>query len=278
MRRLAAALTLLVAAAALALFYMYSVALRDPIVRKASIALPDWPPDALPIHVALLTDIHVSGPDMPPKRLDRIVEQVNSLHPDLVLLGGDFVSDKKAATKRYTGTEALAPLSGLKARFGAVAVLGNHDHWRSTTEIINGLRAAHVRTLQNNAVEVGPISLGGVDDAFTGHDNVAKTVGAMRVYPGARVLLSHSPDVTPAVPSDVTLILAGHTHCGQIRVPWIGAVSYMSKYGERFACGLATDGSKRVVTSGGLGTSVLPLRLGAVPEIWLVTLGPERQR
>ncbi len=278
MRKLAVAFTLVVAAAALALFYMYSVALRDPVIRRASIALPDWPRGALPIRVALLTDIHVSGPDMPPERLARIVEQVNSLHPDLVLLGGDFISDKKAATKRYAGAEALAPLSELKARFGAVAVLGNHDHWRSTAEIINGLRTARVRTLQNNAIEVGPISLGGVDDAFTGHDNVAKTVGAMRGHSGARVLLSHSPDVTPAVPSDVTLILAGHTHCGQIRVPWIGAVSYMSKYGERFACGLAMDGRKRVITSAGLGTSVLPLRLGAVPEIWLLTLGPERQR
>jgi len=211
---------------------------------------------------------------MPPSRLRRIVQEVNALNPDLVLLAGDFTSDKRLMTKHYSGAQAIAPLAGLKARLGAVAVLGNHDHWRGLGDIIPALRAAHVRVLDNSAAAIGPLNLGGVDDAFTGHDDVMATVRTMRPLSGAKVLLSHSPDVVPAAPADVTLILAGHTHCGQIRLPLIGAVSYVSRYGARFACGLSREGPKRVVTTAGLGTSVIPLRLGAVPDIWLLTLAP----
>jgi predicted MPP superfamily phosphohydrolase len=274
-RRIAIFLALLAGAAALLILYMYSVALRDPVVRRVSIGLADWPRGSAPIRIAFLSDSHVGGPDMPPERLSQIVAQVNALEPDLVLLGGDFVSDKRSSTKHYSGVDAIAPLGALRARFGAIGVFGNHDHWRGLPDIRTGLGAAHIRLLQNDAISIGPLSLGGTDDAFTGNDNVRATVDAMRRHVGARVLLSHSPDVVPRVPPDVSLILAGHTHCGQIRVPLIGAVSTMSKYGERFACGLSSDGPKRVITSAGLGTSILPLRLGAPPDLWLLTLGPE---
>lgn len=274
MRKIAIFLAPLVGAAALLLLYMYSVALGDPVVRRAAIALPDWPAGAPPIQVLFLSDSHVAGPDMPPKRLSRIVAGLNGLRPDLVLIAGDFVSDKRLSTRRYGGIEAISPFGRLKARLGVYAVYGNHDHWRGLGEIKAGLNAARIRLLDNGAASVGPLSLGGVDDAFTSHDNIRATVDAMRHRAGARVLLSHSPDVVPAVPPDISLILAGHTHCGQIRLPLIGAVATMSDYGERFACGLSSHGHTRVITSAGLGTSLAPLRLGAVPDVWLITLGP----
>ena len=262
MRKIGVVLAIVAGGAAFLLLYMYSVALRDPVVRQTSIGLADWPRGSAAIRVVLLTDPHVGGPDMPPERLARIVAQVNALKPDLVLLGGDFVSDKRSSTKHFSGIQALAPFSAIKARLGAVAVFGNHDHWRGLPDIRAGLGGAHIRLLQNEAISIGPLSLGETDDAFTGNDNVRATVDAMRRHVGARVLLSHSPDVVPGVSSDVTLILAGHTHCGQIRLPLIGAVSTMSKYGEHFACSLSSDGPKRVITSAGLGTSIVPLRLG----------------
>jgi uncharacterized protein len=259
----------------IAVALMTLVALRDPVVRRADVAMPDWPQGARPIRVVLLADIHMGPPDMPPHRLARIVGQVNALHPDLVLIAGDFISDKHW---RRLGNvaEALAPLARLDSPLGTYAVLGNHDHWRGLPEVMPALREARVKVLVNQAAEVGPLSVGGVDDAFTGHDNVRMTVDAMRPLKGARVMLTHSPDVGPSVPNNVSLILAGHTHCGQIRLPLIGALEYQSKYGARFGCGLARDGVKRVITSAGIGTSMVPLRLGAVPDMWLITLGPQR--
>ena len=260
------------------LAWMYSVATRDPLVRRANVEMPDWPAGAPPLRVALLSDIHVAGPDMPPSRLARIVEQVNRLRPDLVVLAGDFVSDKDPATRHYPAGEGLEPLRRVDAPLGAYAVPGNHDHWRDIAEVTAALKAAGVRVLRNEAEAVGPLRLGGVDDHFTGHDDLPETVAAMRGGRGSRVVLTHSPDVAPETPSDVTLILAGHTHCGQIRLPLIGAVSYESDYGERFSCGIRTEGPRRVVTTAGLGTSVLPIRLGAPPDLWLLTLGPVQPR
>jgi predicted MPP superfamily phosphohydrolase len=262
------------AAGLLLLAWMYETATRDPIVRRASLGMPDWPADAPPIRVALLSDIHVAGPDMPPERLARIVDQVNGLAPHIILLAGDFVSDKRVATKIFGASEGLAPMRGLKAPLGTWAVLGNHDHWRNAAESRRALRAANVRVLDNRAVSVGPLRLGGIDDDFTRNADVSGTVSAMRAGRGSRVLLTHSPDVAPRTPTDVSLILAGHTHCGQIRLPFIGAVSYESNYGDRYSCGLVTEGRRRVLITAGIGTSVLPIRLGAPPDIWLLTLGP----
>ena len=253
---------------------MYSVATRAPVVRRAALAMPDWPKGAPPLRVALLTDIHVAGPDMPPRRVARIVEQVNALRPDVVLLAGDFVSDKTVATHRYPAGEGLAPLAALRPRLGTFAVLGNHDHWRDAAQVRSALDRAKVQVIDNGAVTVGPLSLGGVDDEFTAHDDMSATVAAMRSGHGSRVLLSHSPDVAAVAPDEISLILAGHTHCGQIQLPLVGAVEYQSSYGERFGCGLLVEGSRRIVVSAGIGTSVLPLRLGAVPDLWLLTLGP----
>lgn len=272
MRRL---LTLLAAVAALGLAaatYMVALAMSEPVVRRATVIMPDWPADARPMRIVLLSDLHVAGPDMPPSRIARIADRINALKPDMVAIAGDFVSDKRGATKRYPAAPGLAPLARLRARFGAWAVLGNHDHWRDAGEVTRALRRANVRILDNQAVTVGPLRLGGVDDDFTGRADVPATVAAMRAGPGSRVLLTHSPDVAPATPADVSLILAGHTHCGQIRLPLIGAISYESDHGDRYGCGVVVEGARRVVISAGLGTSVLPFRFGAPPDLWVLML------
>jgi hypothetical protein len=88
----------------------------------------------------------------------------------------------------------------------------------------------------------------------------------------AQVLLSHSPDPFPGLPRPVGLMLAGHTHCGQVRFPLIGAPVTNSRYGDRYACGLVREHGKVLIVTAGLGTSVLPFRFGARPDIWLITV------
>lgn len=258
--------------------WTYGEATSDPLVREAEVALPGWPEGAAPVRAVLISDLHVAGPDMPPSRLARIVRQIAALRPDLVLIAGDLVSDKKFATRSYPLAQAVAPLARLRPRLGTFAVLGNHDHWRDAAEARAALRAARVAVLDNAAVRAGPLAIGGLDDAFTGHDDLAATVAALRRLPGARLLLSHSPDPFAALPSDVPLMLAGHTHCGQIRLPLIGAISTMSHYGERYACGRIEEGGRTLIVGAGLGTSILPLRLRARPDMWLIRIGPEQPR
>jgi len=255
----------------------YATALRDPVVRQAHVGLPRWPAGAAPVRAVLMSDVHVGGPDMPPERLRRIVRQINGLRPDIVLIAGDFVSDKRSGTRRYPAEAAGRPLREIRAPLGTFAVLGNHDHWRSEAGLKRALRNHGVTVLDNQSVSAGPLAIGGLDDAFTGHHDLRGTVRALRATPGAKLMLSHSPDPFPDLPGDMTLMVAGHTHCGQIAPPLMGPVTTFSKYGRRYACGMIREGGKTLVVSAGLGTSVLPLRIGAVPDLWLLELGPLRR-
>lgn len=269
-----AALVALLGIAVLARGYWNST--RDPVVRSAAVAVADWPAGRAPLRVLLLSDTHVAGPDMPPERLARIVDRLNRLKPDLVLIAGDLVSEKRTATHIYTPAEIVAPLGRLKAPLGVVVAPGNHDHWFRPDALRGALEKQGLRVLQNEAVKRGPLIVGGVDDDYTGHDDIPETLAAMEALgPGVPVIVSHSPDIVPDIHRPVAAVFAGHTHCGQIRLPVIGALTYVSRYGDRFACGDMTDKGQRLFVGAGLGTSILPLRFNTPPDVWLVTLGPQ---
>ncbi|QZH74512.1 MAG: metallophosphoesterase [Erythrobacter sp.] len=246
--------------------------MADPVVLETEVALPGTAADAAPVRAVLISDVHVAGPDMPPERLARIVAQINALEPDVVFIAGDLVSDKRFATHVYTPAEIIAPLAELDARLGVVVVPGNHDHWFDWEGLRAELDRHGIRVLQNEAAQIGPLAVGGVDDAYTRRDDLPLVVEAMRELEGGRLIVTHSPDITPQVPADVSLVLAGHTHCGQISLPLIGAPAYMSAYGDRYACGEIVENGRTIIVGAGLGTSLLPVRFGTRAEIWLVTL------
>jgi uncharacterized protein len=275
MRRFAWAVLIITLLGTAILAKGYWNATRDPIIHRAGVSVANWPEGQTPIKVLLLSDIHVAGPDMPPKRLERLVKQFNRLKPDLVLIAGDLVSKKRVATHIYTPKQVVAPLAGLKAPLGVIVAPGNHDHWFDPDALTEELRAIGLTVLQNEAVKRGPIIVGGIDDDYSGHDDIPATVAAMdALLPAPRILVTHSPDVVPDLPLPVAAVFAGHTHCGQIAFPLIGSISYVSRYGDRFACGDINDDGQRVFVGAGLGTSILPLRYGAPPDAWLVTLKP----
>lgn len=252
--------------------------MRAPVVERLTIASPALPPGTPPVRIALLADMHVAGPDMPPERLARIVAQVNALKPDLIAIAGDLISEKRTATRIYSAAEVVAPLGKLSAPLGVVVVPGNHDHWAGW-EAMSAELARHpqITVLRNQAIVRGPLVIGGVDDDFTGRADVPATMAAMPRGAGARIVLTHSPDIFPQVPVDVDAVLAGHTHCGQIAWPWGGAPATMSDYGDLYACGVTRQHGKVLVTSAGLGTSLLPLRLFTHPEVWLIEIRPPQQ-
>ena len=250
----------------------WSDTMGDPLIRRATISLEGMQEDQASVTAVLLADIHVAGPDMPPERLAKIVAQVNALRPDMVLIAGDLVSEKRVATQIYTAPEIVAPLGRLQAPLGVVVVPGNHDHWFGWSPLAAELRAHNIAVLQNQAQVFGPLAIGGVDDPFTARDDLPKVLEQQRPLPGGRIILSHSPDIFPQVPAEVSLVLAGHTHCGQWRYPWGGSAAHMSRHGERYACGLVKERGRTLITSAGLGTSIAPWRFNTRPEIWVLTL------
>ncbi|HKT75861.1 MAG TPA: metallophosphoesterase [Sphingobium sp.] len=250
-----------------------------PVVRRLEIALP-FPADAPrePVTIAFLSDTHLSGPDNSPERMARIVQLVNGLRPDLILLGGDYIGDDKGGAT-YGPADSIAPFADLRAPLGVVAILGNHDaprhagigrkQWRKL------FRAIGIHLLDNQAVRRGPLAIGGLRDIYTGKPDIPGTLEAMAALGGAPVILSHGPDTFPLLPDRRLLTLAGHTHCGQVALPIAGIVYVPSRYGTRYACGLYRQGDKTLLVSGGIGTSGLPIRLLAPPDVWLVTIRPD---
>lgn len=252
--------------------------MRDPVVERLVVESDALEVGQAPMTIVLMADIHVAGPDMPPSRLAKIVDKVNALKPDLVAIAGDLVSEKLVATRHYSAADVVAPLGGLKAPLGVVVVPGNHDHWSGWDALKTELaRYPQITVLQNAAAQFGPLAIGGSDDPSIDRADNEATFGALKPLKGAKIVLTHSPDIFPQVPVDVDLVLAGHTHCGQIAWPWGGSPATISDYGELYACGVVKQHGKVLVTSAGLGTTLLPMRMFTRPEVWLIEIRPTKR-
>ena len=158
-------------------------------------------------------------------------------------------------------------------------MLGNHDHWTGAPAVAAALRAAGVTVLANQVARRDPLVILGVDDVYSGHDDAAATIAAAGTAPGVPVVLTHSPDlVSRGRVGTLPLVLAGHTHCGQIVLPWWGPLLVRSPrtgrplYDPHYRCGIIRDGARTVIVTAGVGGGSAPLRLGAPPDWWLVTL------
>lgn len=271
-RRVAPFLMGIAATGALLVGYMVMLASSPPIVRRLVMPLKDWPAAAPALRIAFISDTHLSIPGDTPTRLTATVARVNALRPDIVLLGGDFIAEGIVAARAFDPAVSIATLRGLHPRLATLAVMGNHDY-PAYAAVRAALTAAHIPVLENEARRVGPLTIIGVGDEFSHHARVAQAVAAGRRLGGPFLAFTHSPDAIPKLPPDVTLVLAGHTHCGQVSVPLLGPPIMPSRYGQHFLCGIVRDGARTSVISAGLGTSGLPIRFGAPPDVWLITLG-----
>ena len=253
-------------------------AVQDPVERTASLSLPGLPQRPGPYKVAILSDIHIGNRAMDPDRLARIVAQVNGEQPDLVLILGDFVNGK--GQMRSDPEDLVGPLSDLEATDGVVATLGNHDHWTNPTAVQQALEEAGITVMSNRAESRGPLLLLGLDDGYTGHAQIAAALNDARGKRGVPVALTHSPDLAPRLPGEVNLLLAGHTHCGQVVLPILGSLPALlgyHVYEPRYECGMVRDGARTVVVTGGLGSGGVPVRIGAEPDWWLLRLTAPRE-
>ena len=262
----------------LGLTLLLATAVRDtfgaPVIRRTMVEMAGLEPGQPPVRIALLSDIHMGGPDMTPARLSSIIAEVNALRPDIVLIAGDMMAHRAFLTERYSMQDALAPLSQLRAPLGVVAVPGNHDYISGLPLLRQVLQQNGVLLLSNEAQRVGPFAIGAFDGSAAVPGKLRQVVRQMEALPGGHIVLTHSPDVFPQLPANVSLTVAGHTHCGQIALPWGYAPVTTSRFGQRYNCGRVDEDGKVLITSAGLGTSGIPLRLFAPPDIWLIEARP----
>lgn len=212
--------------------------------------------------IVFVSDFHIAKNER--KRLQKIVNTINEIEPDLVLSGGDFI-------KGHDGKNTL-PIEEQVKEFTKInapiiTVLGNHDGWYDKDGVRETLQANGITVLENSNTKFEGLSIAGVEDIQTGFPDVEMAlIRAER----PTILLSHSPDIYYDVHEKVDLILAGHLHGGQIYLPFIGALSVPSKYGNKLVRGMIEETHNKMLVTNGLGTSILPLRFGAIPEIVVV--------
>jgi predicted MPP superfamily phosphohydrolase len=245
------------------------------VVRETRLGPPAWPSGRAPLRVAVLTDLHVGSFRNGLERLEDVVARTNAQHPDVVALLGDFIHGK--STEGFVPPEPIAARLGrLRARYGVVSVLGNHDWWYDGERVRAALQGAGIRVLENDAVALGEgrerFWVAGVGDLWTREANVEAAVRATGAADPV-ILLTHNPDVFPRVPPRVALTLAGHTHGGQVALPLIGRPIVPSDYGQRYACGVVIEDGRMLFVSPGIGTSIVPVRFRVPPEISVLVIG-----
>ena len=255
-------------------------------------------PDA-PLRVAVLSDLHAGWPFVPMARMARCVDVVLAQNADLILLPGDFFTERKGLMRPLSLDPVMAELARLKAPLGVFAVLGNHD-WKDDAvaqarragpvQIAEALRSVGIDVLQNEARQLRhadvDFDLAGLDSQrafltsgpgskqYWGADDLDRTLCSVSSDRFC-LLMAHEPDIFPTAVRHAKapdLTVSGHTHAGQIQI-FGRPLVVPSRYGTRYAHGLITEQNRRLIVSAGIGCSGLPLRFGAMPEIVVIEIG-----
>ena len=254
---------------------------------------PGWP-DGLCVKAAVIADIHACEPWMPPARIRSIVAATNALAPDVTLLLGDFNGGHRFVTGPVYADQWGEALAGLRAPLGVHSVLGNHDWWHGALpgmkaddaeSVRQALKHANIRVLENDVVALTkdgrPFWIAGLADQMTTHltarglrglDDLRGTLAKV-TDDAPVVLLAHEPYIFHRVPKRVALTLCGHTHGGQVNVPILSPWYNRTRLGTDHVYGHVVEHGRHMIISGGLGTSIAPIRFRRPPEIVIVTIG-----
>ena len=238
-------------------------------ISSISLILPRLHPAFDNYRIVHISDIHM-GTWMTPQRLTEAVKAVNMLHPDLIAITGDFVTD----LHHTIFADLHKTLSKLKSKDGAFAILGNHDYWSNSKTIRQVLEISGINELPNtvHTLQRGDANLhiAGVDDYW---ENKARLRDVIKQIPdqGAAILLAHEPDfaVVSSKTSRFDLQLSGHTHGGQVNIPKIGPI-VLPMYGRKYPAGLYQIDDMLLYTNRGLGTGRPQIRFNCRPEITML--------
>lgn len=247
-----------------------------------------------PVRLVILSDIHAGAPHLPLHRIEKFVRRANALQPDVAILLGDYAAAHPYTWGDTDKTRIIDRLVHFTAPGGTWAVIGNHDWWQDAEAQKSGegpveaerlLEAAGIPVLDNRAVRIGGAEDGfwlagvgdqrpfGDDPAGEGRDDIAAALACV-TDDAPIVLLAHEPDMFDTLAEldrHIALTLSGHTHGGQVRFRGLSPLVNASPH-EKWSWGRYDQDGRTLIVSGGIGCSVLPMRVGVVPEITVVDI------
>lgn len=242
--------------------------------RQLTLAPANW--SAPPLRIAMASDLHIGAPRVGLGKLRTLVAELNAAQSDLVLLPGDFLYHGMIGDESVAPQAIAAELARLRAPLGVYATLGNHDWWRDGEGMRQALEAVGIHVLDNAALRLpardDELWLVGIGDDMTGHADARKAFAALPANARAIVML-HDPANVGELDPRTLVALAGHTHGGQVRLPFIGALVTPGRSPLRHAWGWLEDVAIPTYVSSGVGTSILPVRFNCPPEYLILRLG-----
>ncbi len=277
----------------LLLGYSYFIEAHRLVISDVTVPVHQLDPSFEGLRIIAISDIHGGSHGVDEVRIRHIVAEINKLNADVVVILGDFVSQRDENTPAHQRPLKMPPaviaesLRGISARDGVFAVLGNHDGWFGNDEIADSLTTSGITVLQNEIAFVErngkKLRIFGMRDHLnmgtwgTFQNDMQRAIARYDTA-GDLIVLQHSPDVFPAVNAMNTfgepfkLMISGHTHGGQIWFPILGSPIVPSSFGQTYAAGVVRDRDKTLFVTTGIGMSILPFRFMVPPEIAVLTL------
>ena len=245
------------------------------VIHQEVIQIDNWPKELSGLRIAIISDIHTGAPFVNDNKLREIVARTNQLNPDLIVLLGDYMSGNSWHSHRVEPDVTAAGLKDLRAPLGVYSVLGNHDWWYNGNKVRAAFVQNGISVLENETAEIkwrnSSFWLVGFADLWTRPQRIQETLS--KIPDGSTIVaITHNPDIFPRLPRNVQLLLAGHTHGGQVNFPIIGRPIEPSDFGQRYAAGHVLEDGHHLFVTTGIGTSILPIRFRVPPEIVLLTI------
>ena len=279
LKRILIAFAFIIFILALVAVYSYYIEPSQLVVHEENLKIPHWNARLDGFKIAAISDVHGGAHFITEEKIRAVAETVNAQAPDLIVLLGDYVSQKqgKHSDLKMPSETIAANLKGLRAKYGVYAIIGNHDWWYNDKKVRADFEAVGIKVLENEIAQIKingeTVNLWGIEDYWKNRRVPVEAFAKIPVKENI-IAITHNPDSLLKAPGQIALMFSGHTHGGQFKFPFYGSIAFVND--PRFMEGFCEADGKHVFVTTGVGTSGPAVRFNVPPEIAVLRLFAEQ--